>query len=305
MLAGALYAGPCTVLAAPLHRADIAAEPTWVLHVDCDALRPTAVGQYLVSEMEKPGAQAGFAAFKTMFSFDPRKQLHGLTLYSTANGTDDGVLLVSADFEPERLVTLAKAAKEAQNTPYKKHVIYSWIDDRRKATNGVMPRIYAALQGSRLVVFAQREARVAQALDVLDQAAPNLSTSKAFPQLGARGNSAVIDAAARKLDLPDSAPNAALFRLAKQMRLQAGETNRQVTATLVLETNSEDLARQAATVVQGALMLAKLQKEKPEAGRIAEALSLKQDGPNLTAALTLPAADFINVLKADLEKKKN
>jgi hypothetical protein len=254
--------------------------------------------------MEKPGAEGEVAAFKTMFSFDPRKQLHGLTLYSTGNGTEDGVLLVYADFEPERLVTLAKAAAGGTNAAYKKHVIYSWIDEKKQAKNGVKPRVYAALQGSRAVVFSQQETRVAQALDVLDQATPSLAGNSVFPQLGAQGNSSVIEGSARKLDLPDSTPNAAIFRLAKSARLEVGEANRQVTATLSLETSDESVAKQSATVVQGVLALARLQKEKPEAGKMAEALSLKTDGANLIAKLAMPASDIIGMLKADAEKKE-
>ena len=290
-------------MAAPLQRADVPAEPTWVLHVDCDALRPTAVGQYLLAEMDKPDAQSKFAVFQTLFSFDPRKQLHGLTLYSSGNAPEDGVLLVYADFDPERLVTLAKAAQESRNTTYKQHVIYNWIDDKKKAKNGVKPRTYAAIQGAHVVIFAQQEAWVAKALDVLDRAAPNLSNGNVFPQLGAAGDASFIAASARKLDLPESTPNAAIFRLAKLMRLQVGEANRQVTATLSIETNDEDVAKQVAFVVQGVVALAKLQKEKPEAGKLAEALSLKQDGASVVATLAMPAADAINILKADAERK--
>jgi hypothetical protein len=253
--------------------------------------------------MDKPDAQAKFAAFQTIFSFDPRKQLHGLTLYSAGNAPEDGVLLVYADFDPERLVTLAKAAKEAKNTPYKKRVIYSWIDENKQARNGVKPPTYAAFQGSRVVIFSQQEARVARALDVLDQAVPNLSTNTVFPQLGARRNRSIIEGSARKLDLPDSAPNAAIFRLAKSVRLEAGEANGQITATLSLEMSDENVAQQAAVVVQGVLALAKLQQEKPEAGKLAEALSLKAEGASLVARLAMPAADLIAILKADAEKK--
>jgi len=301
--AGGLVGAGLAAMAAPLQRADVPAEPTWVLHVDCDALRPTGVGQYLLAEMDKPDAQAKFAVFQTLFSFDPRKQLHGLTLYSSGNAPEDGVLLVYADFDPERLVTLARAANGSQNTAYKRHVIYNWIDDKKKATNGVKPRTYAAIQGTHVVVFAQQEARVAQALDVLDQAVPNLSHSNVFPQLGAAGDPSFIAASARKLDVPDSTPNAAIFRLAKLMRLQIGETNRQVTARLSLEANDEAVARQAASVVQGVLALARLQKEKPEAGKLADALSLKQNGASVVATLAMPAADVINILKAEAEKQ--
>src|ERR1039458_7888595 len=125
------------VWAGPLQRADVAGEPAWGVPLDCDSLRPTALGQYLLAEMEKPDAQAKFEAFQTIFNFDPRKQLHGLTLYSNGKSPEDGVLMVYADFDPNRLVTMAKAGKEYENTSYKQHVIHNWVDEKKKAKQGV------------------------------------------------------------------------------------------------------------------------------------------------------------------------
>ena len=169
-----LVAAAATGLSAPLQRADVAADPAWVLHLDCDGLRPTAIGQFLLAEMEKPEARVKLAALQTIFNFDLRTQLHGLTLYSAGKAPEDGVLLVHADFEPDRLITLAKAAKDYQANTYKQYTIHNWIDDKKKAKDGVRPRVYAAIQGGRILVFAQQEARVAQALDVLDRARQTL-----------------------------------------------------------------------------------------------------------------------------------
>src|SRR5437899_2763290 len=82
LLAGGLLTAGLTAQPEPLQRSDVAAEPAWLVHVDCDRLRPTVVGQYLMAELDKPEAQARLGAFQAIFNFDPRKQLHGLTLYS-------------------------------------------------------------------------------------------------------------------------------------------------------------------------------------------------------------------------------
>jgi hypothetical protein len=299
-----LVAATVTAPSAPLQRADVAAEATWVLHVDCDALRPTAMGQFLLAEMEKPDAQAKFAAFQSIFNFDPRKQLHGLTLYSTGKAPEDGVLLVHADFDPDRLLTLAKAAKDYQSTTFKQQTIHNWVDDQKKAKNGVKPRVYAAIQGGNVVVFAQREARVAQALDVLNRAAPNLAGSGGFPQLGTSASTSFIQAAARKMDIPDSAPNAALLRLANSARLEIGEAQGQLKATLNLDAGGDEVAMQIATVGQGLLALMKLQKDNPGSVKLAEGLSIKQDGPGVVATLTVASADAIELMKADAARKE-
>ena len=298
-----LIAATVTAPSTPLQRSDVAAEPVWVLHVDCDALRPTTIGQFLLTEMEKPDAQAKFSAFQSIFNFDPRRQLHGLTLYSTGKTPEDGVLLVYADFDPDRLVTLAKAAKDYHGSAYKQHTIHNWIDEKKKEKEGVKPRVYAAIQGGHIVVFAQQETRVAQALDVLDRAAPNLAGSGAFPQLGASGSTSFVQAAARKMDLPDSTPNAALFRLAKSARLEIGEAQGQLKATLNLEAGSEEVATQMALVGQGLVALTKLQKDNAGSVKLAEGLSLKQDGAGVVVSLTVPTTSAIDLMKADAARK--
>ncbi len=297
-----LAVGGWAALAGPLRRADVAAEPTWVLHINCDALRPTGVGKYLLSEMEKPDVEPKFAAFQGFFSFDPRQQLHGMTFYSAGNAPDDGVMIVYANFDPGRLVALARSARNSEITNYGAHVIYSWLDERTAVGKGKI-RFYAAIEGDR-IVFGQQPSRVRDALDVLDHAKADLSGSKAFPELGAEGDANFIEASSQRLELPDSAPTAALFRLSKAMNLQVNETNQVVTATLNFLATNESIAHQAAVAVQGVAALAKIRKDSPEVGKLAQALTLKLDGSDVVATIAMPEAEVIDLLKAKAEKDK-
>src|SRR5512141_1230783 len=159
--AGLFLTTSLATFAGPFRRGDVAADPAWVIHVDFDSLRTTTIGQYIQSEMQKPDAQARLAAFQALVNFDLRTQLHGATLYSTGPTPQDGVLIIYADFDPDRLVTLAKAANDSQSTTHKQNTIYNWIDDKKKAKDGEKPRTYAAIQGNR-VIFGQKETPVAK-----------------------------------------------------------------------------------------------------------------------------------------------
>jgi hypothetical protein len=105
------------------------------------------------------------------------------------------------------------------------------------------------------------------------------------------------------MDLPDSTPNAALFRLAKSARLEIGEAQGQLTATLNLEAGSEEVATQMALVGQGLVALTKLQKDNAGSVKLAEGLSLKQDGSGVVVSLTVPTAGAIDLMKADAARK--
>jgi len=292
------------VSAGPLQRADVPAETAWILHVDVDRLRPTAVGQYLVAEMDKPEAQANFAAFQSMLNFDPRKQLHGLTLYGTGASPETGVLLVYGDFDPDRLASMVQGAHDYQSTPHGKHVIHNWIDDKKKPVNGVKPRVYGAVQGTHIVVLAQQEKRVADALDALDHTTRSLADGNLFPQLGAGGNTSIIQAAARKLDIPDSAPQAAVLRLAKGAVLQVGEAEGgQAKATLNLEASDAEVAQLMASVGHGLVALLKLQRDNPGSQKLAEGLSVRQDGAHVIVTLAMPTGGVVDLMKADAARK--
>jgi len=299
-------AGVCAVtlaaVAAPLERADVVADPAWLLHLDCDALRPTAVGKYVLSELNKPEAKAKLAVFQALFSFDPRTQLHGVTLYGTGSAPEDGVLMVYADFDPAHLVNLAQAAKGYESHEHGNVTIHSWIDDKKKPKGDVKPRIYAAIEGNR-VIFAQREENVAKALDVAEKKEASLAKGRAFPELGRADSGHVVEAAAQKLNLPGSNPNANILKLSKSIQLVMGEKEDLFNGQVTLVADSDEVAGHVFSIVQGLLALAKLQTDKPEAVKLANAVDLKQDGSRIVGSLSLPAADVVAAMKADAARK--
>lgn len=285
----------CSALAGPLRRSDVAAQPVWALHVDVDGLRSSKLGVFLMDELQKPEAQAKFAALQMMVNFDPRTQLHGATLYTTGNDSKDGVLIVYADFEPERLVTLARAAKEYQSAVHGNHAIHSWIDDKKADK----PRVYAAIHRSR-VLFGQRQTTVAAALDVLDGSA-NLQSSGLFPQLGT--GSAFIQAASRKIDVAEGDPNAAVLKQSKGVRLEIGETAEKVFGNLTLQTDNGEVAGHIHSIANGLLSLVKLQARNPAAAKLAENAVLSVSGANVVCSWGFPAEEVVTFLKQEAARK--
>jgi hypothetical protein len=271
--------------------------------VDVDSLRATPIGQHFLAEMDKPEAQSKLGPLQMMFGFDPRKQLHGLTAYGAGKGFEEGVVLIYGEFDADKLVSMVSGAQDYRTTEYKKHVIHNWIDDKKKAVNGVQPRVYGAIQGSSIVLMGQQEAQLKQALDVLDGTTSSLAKSSLFPQMGAAKSSNIIEAAARKLDIPDSTPNAAMLRLAKGAQLQVGVAQGKLKATLNLEASDSDVAQQITTVGQGLVAMLKLQQSNPILLKLAEAISLKHEGTGLVAKVDMPTGDVVDMIKADEASK--
>jgi hypothetical protein len=288
--------------AAPLQRADVPANAALVVHVDCDAFRSTAVGQYVLGEMAKPENKAKLSVLQSLVGVDIATQLHGLTLYNSGNsGADakDGVLIVYADFDADKLSNLAQVAKDPQSTKHHGITIRSWTDEK-KSEDGNEKRIYGAIKGNR-VILGRQESTVASALDVLDGGA-SLAGSRNFPQLGAADSPKCVQAAAHHFDLPGGDAHAALMKLAQGMRLDIGESEGKVKATLALEAKDDDVAQQMYAVAQGLLALGKLQN-KPETAKLVNALSVKQDNTWVVANLNVDADDVVEAIKAKAAQK--
>lgn len=294
---------PAALIAGPLQRADIPAEPAWVIHLDCDAIRVSSIGQFISRELEKPEAERKLEAFRAMFNFDPRTDVHGVSVYGLDSKPDDGLLVVYADFDAQRLDSLVKGAKEYQSSTHRSHTIHSWIDESRKSHDGpVKRRMYGAVAGKR-VLFAQQQERLVAALDVVDGFSANMSSTKALPSLGTAGNGRFLQAACRKLQVPDGNPNAALARLTQEMRLDVAEVGGMLTATMNLIAKDEEVAVHMNSIAQGLLSLMKMQTDKPERLKLAQNLALKQEGAALNGTLSMPMSDFIDLLKAGVAKK--
>jgi hypothetical protein len=294
-----------TAGAAPLKRADVTSNPALVVHIDFDGLRATSIGKAILDQMNQPDIDTKLSAIQGLFSFDPRTQLHGATIYGTAQNPPEGVLIVYAEFDSNRVVNLGKLAPGFQTITNGSHLIHTWIGGNEKRTNSDSPHIYAAIKDNR-IILGKAEAPVAAALDVLDGKSPSLAGEKSLPELGDGGPGNVIQAVVSKFDFGNKDPNAAIFKMSKLVRLQAGETGGNLNATLSFEAKDTDTATQISAIAQGLIALLKLQQGNADILKIANAISLHQDGAIVTASASIPSKDVADTIKskvAEAEEK--
>ena len=297
LLVGCLASSPRPLSALPLQRADVPTDPAWVLHVDCDKLRPNAMGQYLLEEMEKPETRARLGAFWAALQLDPRKHLRGLTLYGCADAPADGTLLVYGDFQAGQFERAARAAKDHLTTPYQKHRILQWLDTSGNRNPSVEQRVYGAMHRQRVIILSRQETNVAHALDVLDCTARSFRESGQWAQLGNQSGSVFLQAAATKVELLPLHPATIILRLTRAARLEMSEASDQFAATLSLEASGNAAATQILSAGQALLKLAKLQPNEASTLRLISAINLKQQGSEVEATLAAPASEIIALLK--------
>jgi hypothetical protein len=291
-----------TAPAGPLKRADVSANPVWLLHLDFDALRQTYIGRYILFQLDKPEFHTNMVAFQTIFSFDPRTQIHGITIYSDHPATKDNVILTYMDFDPDHLIAVAKACEAPQTATNNQHVIYSWAD-KKNNPNADDSRNYAVFE-SDLVIKGYNQASVIASLAVIDGSAPNFSGCTGWPDAAAGGDATFVQATARSLDFLDSKPNMALLKMCRGAQLQAYETNEIFHAVLTVKADEEYTAKQMSAVARGLIALLSLQRDNPRAAKLAAGMTVKQDGTTVGVHISIPSKELMAVLKAYTAKKQ-
>jgi hypothetical protein len=297
--AAAVLAGAPFAFTAPFNPKDVAADPALVAHLDCDALRGSSVGRSILSE---PEVSDKLAAVGALFDFDVRTQLHGLTVYTTDAHPKEGVLIVYADFDPNRLITLAKVGEDFHSVTNGSHVIYSWVDDKKKAKEGEQPRVYGAIAGHR-VILGQKESHLAAALDVIDGAAPRFSAKNGLAEAES-GEAILLQGLLLKFDFDDPDGKAAIFKMSKSVRVKLSEMGDNMTAAVRFEAADTNTSTQIGLIAQGLLAVLKLQQADTNATKLANAIVIKQDGSTVGLTLSVPSSELIDIIKEGQKKEE-
>jgi hypothetical protein len=295
-----------TTFAGPLRGNDVAESAGWVAHLDCDALRSNALGQFILGEMGKPENKSKIDAVTAIFGVDVRTQIHAVTLYAAADTPHEPVALVYGEFDTNRLVTLAKSAGEYDSMEHGQYMVHSWLDDKKKKPDGTHPRVYAALPTTNMIIFGPRRQAVTDALDVLDKKGDNLTANKKYADLlKSSGDKTFFQAAAPKMILPAAHPDKVVADLTTHVRLSAREDNERIAGVLSIGGRDEEVARNMVSIAQGLVGLGKAQHEKPKLATLAEKVNIKQDGTELTITFAAPSDEVIEFLKMAAAHKKH
>jgi hypothetical protein len=291
--------------AAPLKRADVMSDPGFVLHIDFDGLRATSVGKAILADLQDPDIDSKLQAIQSIFSFDPRTQLHGATVYSTSRTPPEGVLIVYAEFDSNRVVALGNFAHGYETITNGSYLIHTWIDDKAKTNDEDSAHIFAAIKDNR-IILSKSEFSIVTALDVLSGNAPNLGAGKELPELGDGGKGNVVQAIVHKFEFDNKGPNAAIFKMSKIVHFELGETDDKIAATLSFEAKDTDTATQISAIAQGLIALLKIQQGNPDLLKVANAVSIHQDGAVVTANASMAVKDMNDLIKhrvTDAEKE--
>ena len=292
-----LLAGTTAAQAGNFRKDQVPATAKWVMHADCDAVKGTQMGAYLLEKMQSEKANNKLAAVQAMFNFDPRKDLNGLTVFGEKQGRQDGVALVYGNFDEQRLVTLLKANDTYQAEAFGSRTIHSWVDPQSEGDDAGGPRVYGCVAGKGLVVIGGSIDNVKAALDVVDGRKPSMKESSALTDLLPDPSTMFFAAGT---SLKDMGALSAVGASVAGGSLAVLENGGVLKGAVELRATDAQTGEQVETLVRGLIAGAMLNGQKnPAMARLAENVVVTVDGAKIKLSLTFPATDLIKLISRE------
>lgn len=157
------------VMAGPVNKAEIAAEATWVVHLDVEALVGSSVGGWLLNQGRQHDLDEKLAQFAGSFGFHPTRDLASVTLYGTSYDPASGVAIFKGKFDNQKLLDLLDQAQGHEESEYGLHTVHRWTQKPKgKRDDGIR---YGTFYSEQVIVIARSRSTLDAALDVLNKQA--------------------------------------------------------------------------------------------------------------------------------------
>jgi hypothetical protein len=277
-MAMAVVLGLATIgRAEPLALKQVAADAKWVMHVDVDALWASAVVQKAYRkclEMHKD-AEKKMDMVCGMVGMDPRKDLHGITVYGKDTNKEHGVMIVHANVNQKLLLQMVAKAADHKATAYGSYELHSWTHKGgKKESHTVVGTFYKP----NIMVFAGSDGAVKAALDVLDGKAGGI-TGRESPLAGRTLPGSILVARASAIDPKTQCP---VLKQTDSFRVALGEDKGQSFYRARLVMKSTGVVEQVKAIVEGFRAMVSLQHgSDAQAMKLVNTLKVSSDGTKL------------------------
>lgn len=248
---------------AALNPAHVSADARWIVHVDFDALRTSAIGRELVAEIEK--AQAGATGGAIGLNVAKLLGTIGtLTAYGANLDKDpmaiDGALIAQGTPDLRKIAeslllqgTIAepKVFAEAADFPFPTYTI---SDPNAKTEDKT--QVLIAFPPEPIVLVSKSKAQLLKARDVFRGTTPSLAKTPASPlnRLGTHADRAYLYAATvvpTESVFPQNAPQTRMLLLANAGSIALGERGENTFAHAELVASSSKNAEKLTKILQG------------------------------------------------------
>lgn len=287
--------------ASPLDRKSVSADAKWVFHIDFDAFRASEIGNIINQEI-KNKHQEKIDALKQLFGSDLTTDFSSITLYGPDSNDLNAAALFECKYDQQKLISLLVLNEKYSTTEYDGITIHNWFDKKKKKPQA---GVFAT---DNLIIIAQTEQTVIDALNVLTDQSQSLEDKKDTPLYSLCDNSdkPIFMAAAQDLSqLTKKDRHAAILKNSSFLAVVGDEQEGNLKLRIDLETNNETAAMQTEQVLRGIMAFAMLQMNKqPKLIELISKVSIVRTGKKIDFEFKYPSLQLFELLKS-LDKDKD
>ena len=272
--------------AEPLDVKKVAADAKWVVHVDVDAMRDSVVlnkAYKKCMEMHKEAAER-MDKLPGMIGMDPRKDLHGITVYGKDLDKRKGVLILHADVNQELLKEKAAKAPDHKVAKCGDYEVHSWTMKCHKGTQTVNGAFFKP----NVMVFASSQDAVEAALAVLAGKSPAI-TGEDSPLARRTLPGSMFIARAVAVDPKTRCP---VLKQADSYRIALGENDGKSFYRAQLNMKSTEAVAQVKAITEGFRAILSLNKGMDaDVLKLVDGLKVAGEGKTLSISWSAKADD--------------
>ncbi|TWT90371.1 hypothetical protein Mal64_07600 [Pseudobythopirellula maris] len=288
---------PTIASAGPLNADQVPEDTKWLAHVDLAALEETKALKE-VRGTWPDRAQKFRNWMQETYGIDTREDFEGVTLYGSGYGEGDCVMLLTADFNADKVRSRINKQKDVQETAWRGHTIYTcqasknkeephdsrgdeWSSKKDKKSHTVA----WVLVDDNTIAYAKSKRSVKDAVETIEGHSASLKGEDSELTSGVPENAVVYASAIELKSIPHEGAMFPLLRQHKRACFAAGERDGKLFDELKLVARNEEVASQMKQVVEGfsAMLKVSLMDSEP-LRKMVEDVEVQQDGATVTAS---------------------
>jgi hypothetical protein len=273
--------------AGPLDKKLLAADTTWLVHLDCEAALSSTIGQFVASHRDDP-CFADMVRLETELGLNLWTDLKAVTVFGAGGEGNDAVAVFVTTPAVDTLVAeRGKRDKTFSALETDGHRLYTWQE-------GGQDRFAAVLRGQggggeRIALASANKARLLRCIDVVAKGAPNLETP-AQPGCASwtpKPGSILFGATVRSKG-PLAQGQGALVQKIEEIVVDLGEADAAIAADVRLTIQNAEDVTPAVQIIQGTMALVAGQlgsaaaPEKRAASEFARGVRVSAEGTTIT-----------------------
>lgn len=303
LVAFVLLGAAAMASADPLDGQRVARDAKWMVHVDFAAVKRTELARYVAERwLVHPDAQKSLRDAREAIGLDPIEDLVGLTFYGRSYRPEDGVVLIEATGNRDRLAAFLKQQPGYTTVGHREHTIHRWKEaEGQQGERSLAGAIY----GDRLLVVGRSESLVREAIDVLDGMAPCLAGQEGSLSVQPPAGTSVMVVASdfEEVDAPFKSP---ILRQSRRIALAMGEAEGTAFLWGEVHARSEESAEQIRSVVEGMIAMLRMQfADYPDVLELLRPLAVTVSGERVTAQWRGPSREALSRMVEAVETLKS